>query len=381
MNEQHDIQMLDAVERYIRGEMNADERLHFENLRQSNSDIDQLVVEHTLFLQQMNRFGEWQQFRNNLHEIHTNLADNGDIQRSNKSAKLVYLWNRYKRVAAIAAVIAGITALMFSSLLWTISPKASSADTEKLTRRINQQNHEFSKIQKDIKEVKASVAEVVKAGINNNRAEDTGNFNAITGGTGFLIDGKGLMITNAHVIQNSHNIRVVNSKGQRFNAFVVKLDVNRDVAIIKIDDRRFKPLAALPYGIRKESSKIAEPIFTLGYPRDEIVYGEGYLSARTGYQGDTLSIQISIPANPGNSGGPIFNHKGEVIGILSARETKAQGNVFAVQSKYIYQAIEEVRKNQLYHNVKLPTRSALTGLDKVQQVERIQDCIFMVNGD
>lgn len=54
-----DIKVLEAVERYIRGEMNPDERLHFENLRKTNPEIDQLVVEHTLFLQQMNRFGEW----------------------------------------------------------------------------------------------------------------------------------------------------------------------------------------------------------------------------------------------------------------------------------------------------------------------------------
>ena len=48
MNEYNDITILDAVERYIRGEMNPDERLHFENLRKTNGEIDQLVVEHTL---------------------------------------------------------------------------------------------------------------------------------------------------------------------------------------------------------------------------------------------------------------------------------------------------------------------------------------------
>ena len=62
-----DIIMLEAVERYIRNEMNSDERLHFENLRKTNSDIDQLVVEHTLFLQQMNRFGEWKKIKQDLH--------------------------------------------------------------------------------------------------------------------------------------------------------------------------------------------------------------------------------------------------------------------------------------------------------------------------
>jgi serine protease Do len=74
-----DIQILEAVERYIRGEMNPDERLYFENLRKTNTEVDQLVVEHTLFLQQMNRFGEWQKFRSTLHDVHTDLSENGSI--------------------------------------------------------------------------------------------------------------------------------------------------------------------------------------------------------------------------------------------------------------------------------------------------------------
>jgi hypothetical protein len=74
-----DIKLLDAVERYIRGEMNPDERLHFENLRKTNTEIDQLVVEHTLFLQQMNRFGEWKNFRSSLNDTHTDLAEQGKI--------------------------------------------------------------------------------------------------------------------------------------------------------------------------------------------------------------------------------------------------------------------------------------------------------------
>jgi len=200
-------------------------------------------------------------------------------------------------------------------------------------------------------------------------------------GTGFLINSRGLMITSAHVVKNSKNIYVQNNKGDQFSAIVLRLDPTRDVAVIKIDDDRFKPLASLPYGISKTTSDIAESVFTLGFPRDEIVYGEGYLSARTGFNGDTLSCQISVVANPGNSGGPVFNHNGEVIGILSARETDAEGAVFAVQSKYIYKAIEELKKNKYYEGVKISPKSSIGNLDKVQQVKKIQDYIFMVKGD
>jgi S1-C subfamily serine protease len=153
------------------------------------------------------------------------------------------------------------------------------------------------------------------------------------------------------------------------------------VAIIKIDDSKFKSFSGLPYGIRNGSTDIAEPIFTLGFPRDEIVYGEGYMSASTGYNGDTLSCQIAVPANPGNSGGPVFNHKGVVIGILSAKETIAEGAVFAIQSKYIFNAVDELRKNKLYENVRLSSKSSVSNLNKIDQVKKLQDYVFMVKGD
>lgn len=367
----NEIQLLEAVERYIRGEMNPGEKLHFENLRQSDAEVDQLVVEHTLFLQQMNRFGEWQTFRGRLNETHIQLASEGKINSAGLKgkSKVIYLWNRYKRTAAIAASIAGITAIGISALVWTISPKApSAAQLQELGREVKETKQKTNRLENAIADVKKTKADVPVISYK-------------TVGTGFFIDAKGLMITNAHIVKNSRNISVVNSRGDKFNAIVLKLDVKRDVAIIKIDDDQFKPFASLPYGIRKSSSDIAEPIFTLGFPRDEIVYGEGYLSAKTGYLGDTLSCQIYIPANPGNSGGPIFNNNGEVIGILSAREKQVEGAVFAVQSKYIYQALEDLKKNSIYHNIKMPSKSQVAGLEKTQQVKKIQDYVFMVKGD
>jgi len=374
MNENNDIMILDSVERYIRGEMNPDERLYFENLRKTNPEVDQLVVEHTLFLQQMNRFGEWGKFKATLQEVHTDLAEQGKIKsaRLTGKAKVVYLWNRYKRVTAIAASIACVTALSITALVISVSPKApSTAQIKNLSKQLEENVRKTKSLENDLIGVKKDVS----------KKADAASITYKTGGTGFLIEGKGLMITNAHVVKNSRNIRVFNTKGEQFNAFVVKLDVPRDVAIIKIDDSQFKPVPVLPYGIRRGSSDLAEPVFTLGFPRDEIVYGEGYLSARTGFKNDTLSCQIAVPANPGNSGGPVFNHNGEVIGILNSKEMQAEGAVFAIQSKYIYQAIEEIRKNPLYANVKLSAKSNLSGLDKVQQVKKIQDFVFMVKGD
>jgi S1-C subfamily serine protease len=272
-------------------------------------------------------------------------------------------------VTAIAASIAGITTISILALVNSLTPRVKDPKVQELVHRVNAVEKNQKVLDNKINYVdRKSQQPIISTPVRYN-------------GTGFLIDAKGLMITNSHVVKNSRNIFVQNNKGDQFRAFVVRLDVPRDVAIIKIDDDRFKSPSSLPYGIRKTSSDIAEPIFTLGFPRDEIVYGEGYLSAKTGYNGDTLSCQIAVAANPGNSGGPVFNHNGEVIGILSAKETETEGAVFAVQSKYIYQVLEELKKSSLYKTVKMPAKTSLSGLDKQDQVKKIQDFVFMVKGD
>ncbi len=367
MNEHNDIMILDAVERYIRGEMNPDERLHFENLRKTNGDIDQLVVEHTLFLQQMNRFGEWKKFQSTLHDVHTDLAQQGKINADNlkRQAKVVYLWNKYKKVAAIAASIAGITALTINSLIWSITPRPDNKKLQDLSRDLQ--------IVKAEQRNQKSVVNTLKNQITVDPA-----ISFKSGGSGFLIDGKGLLVTNAHVVRNARNIAVQNKAGASFNAKVVLLDESKDLAILKIEDSNFKPMGTIPYSISKSTTDLAAPIFTLGYPRDEIVYGEGYLSAKTGFNGDTLSCQISIPANPGNSGGPVMNQHGEVVGILSTRETSAEGVVFALQAKHIYKALTELKKDTSFQKVKLSAKSSLAGMERTQQVKKVGDYVFMV---
>lgn len=370
-----DINLLDAVERYIKGEMTPEERLQFENLRKSNSEVDELVVEHTLFLQQMNQFGQRKSFKASLNEVHTSLTEQGkiDSMKMTGRAKIVYLWKRYKRVTAIAASIAGITALSISALVWAVAPKQNN-NIQDLNRDINAIIREQNKQKADVRDIKEQLA--------TGKSEEKKKIQYKSGGSGFLIDGKGYLITNAHIIRNSNNIAVINSKGDEYNAMVLRVDESRDIAILKIIDKSFKPFSSLPYGISKTASDMAEPIYTLGYPRNDIVYSEGYLSAPTGFNGDTLSCQLGIAANRGNSGGPVFNHNGEVIGILSTKETEAEGVAFAIQSKYIYDAVEQLKQQDTaFLSVKISARSSVKGIDKQQQVKKIQDFVFMVKGD
>ena len=131
--------------------------------------------------------------------------------------------------------------------------------------------------------------------------------------------------------------------------------------------------------------ELGEEIFTMGYPRNEIVYGKGYMSAKTGYDGDTVTCQITVPANPGNSGAPVLNKDGDVVGIIRSSQHDAQGFVFAIRSKNILHTLNFMKNDSnLLKNdstlghIHIPLASTIKGLDREHQVQRIQDCIFIV---
>ncbi len=364
-----DIKILEAVERYIIGQMSPDERAYFENLRKTNSEIDQLVVEHTFFLQQMNRYDQTKKFKSLLNDTHIHLAEKGAIKSTKLQgrAKVIYLFNKHKRTAALAASIAGITALAISFLISSIAPVApDKKEIAQMKRSLTELKNQSNQQDREINSIKQNINTPVP------------NIVYKTGGTSFLIDVKGYLITNAHVIKGAKNIAVQNSNGKDFRVQLIYSDVARDLAILKIDDTSFKSPSSIPYSIKKTSAEIAEPIYTLGFPRNDIVYGEGYLAARTGFNGDTLTCQIAIAANPGNSGGPILNNKGEVIGVLSAKQTSAEGVVFATQSKYIYNALKDLQKDTAYLRIKLPLTSSIKDMDKTQQVKKISPFVYMV---
>ena len=364
-----DTTLLDAVERYLRGEMTPEEQALFEHVRNTNPEVDQMVVEHSLFLEQLNQYSDSRRLKTQLNDVHRQLAETGAIEQS-RPAIVVTLWNRYKRVVFVAACIAGITALFISGLVSLLTPKVSKDQREYLDRRLGVQDYKINKLIN---------TQANSAGTAAPAPDSYG-----IGGTGFLIDGKGYLITAAHVVKGATRLKVQNPIGE-YDARIVQLDAHADLALLKIIDTSYHPFNGLPYGISKTGAELGEELFTLGYPRPDIVYGKGYLSARTGLQGDTTTYQITIAANPGNSGTPVLNNDGEVIGVVSYSQPNAQGMVFAVRSKNIFQALDSMKTDSALQttdstlsHLRIPLNTSLKGLDRQQQIKRIEDYIFIV---
>jgi serine protease Do len=314
-----DKDFLELADRYLSNEMHAEEKAAFEAFCRKDAEMSRWFAENESFLKQLKEYVAKADFKKGLQEMHHTLTESGEIVHP-PVAKTISFRTKYKRVMAVAAGIAGITTLLIAGMVSYYSTKENTQTVQELNKKFEYTSRKVDELRRQVESEKYS------------KAPD--NTPIKSGGTGFLIDGKGILVTNAHVVQDATSIVVQNNVG--------------------------------------------EELFTLGYPREEIVYNEGYMSAKTGFNGDTLSFQIGLAANPGNSGGPVFNKNGEIIGIINTRQLKAEGVVFALSADNIYKTIDSLSKDTLQPKIKLPSGNHLKNLDRVNQIKKIEEYVFMV---
>lgn len=367
-----DVLLIDAAERYLRGEMSTQEKEYFEEMRRNNAELDQLVVEKIFFLNELDKYSETKHFTHILNETSSKLAETGFIKKNplQGKAKVVSLWNKYKKTIAVAASIAGIVSII-GGILTSAFNNNKINNIKPLVEKIKEQDNKYKSLEKKIGQ------------LNSENQSDRPKVESKFRATGFLIDvNNNLLVTNAHVLNEAKNqLFIEDYNGNQFVAKSVFVNAENDLAILQITDKDFKKYSPAPFGIKKNVAELGEQIFTLGYPKQEIVYNEGYVSAKNGYQMDTVFYQISATANEGNSGSPVINKSGDLIGVVSSRETNSDGVIFVIKSSFIQKAINDLKENSLFENIRITTNPSLRGVDRVSQIKKVQDYIFMIKGN
>ncbi len=170
-------------------------------------------------------------------------------------------------------------------------------------------------------------------------------------GSGFVIDEKGYILTNNHVVEKTDEIKVVLADSREYEAEIVGRDPKTDLALIKI--KADTPLKPLPLG-DSDDMNVGDWVLAIGNPFGlEWTVTAGIVSAkyrRIGMDSYSNFIQTDASINPGNSGGPLLNTKGEVVGINSAIFSRTGGSIgigFAVPVNLAKELLPQLKQGRV----------------------------------
>lgn len=296
-----------------------------------------------------------QQFKLMLGQIREKVATENAPQPADTT--VIPLRTHYWRTAGIAASIAVITSL---STLWF------SAHNQKKNAS------QYDLLRRELETIKTSQRQII-TNINNQQTPAP-MLPASYSGTGFAV-ATGFIVTNYHVTEGADSIYLQDKRGGYHKAAVVSFDAKHDVALLQVQSpKAMLGKGDVPYTFASGKRGLGARVFTLGFPQDEIVYNEGYISSKNGFQGDSMQYQLELPASFGQSGAPVVDASGSIIGIVTAKQGEA-GVTYAVSSKAILQLLKNLPDDL---KVNLPKTNKLGRSSREQQIEKLEDYTFQV---
>ncbi len=160
-------------------------------------------------------------------------------------------------------------------------------------------------------------------------------------GSGFIVAKEGYIVTNAHVMEGAKAANIITYDGKTHT--VSRIGENReiDVILLKIEDESYEPLSLED----SDKAQVGEKVIAIGNPLGlQFSVSEGIVSAVHREGGNRLNayIQTDAPLNPGNSGGPLINRKGKVIGMNNFKVSGGENLGFALESNYIKSAVNDI---------------------------------------
>lgn len=279
-------------------------------------------------------------------------------------------WHGHRATMGVAASVAVLA--VFATLLglqwWNAHNQPTTRAVQYLSSKVDKLAKAQQKDRRVMNQVINQIGSTPAAPVN------PGKFS----GTGFALTADGYVVTSYHVIDGADSVIIEGRDKQRLRVEPVFSDAAHDLTIMRVIDRNFRGFGRLPYTVKRRQAELGEKIYTLGYPREDQVYNDGSLSARSGFEGDTGFYQISIPVNPGNSGGPVLDDRGNLIGVISSRQMDVLSTAFATKSSYLARLVDSLSAAPHPHTYNLPKQNQLAGQTRPQQIRKLQDFVFVV---
>lgn len=346
------------AESFLSGTMQEQEVVMLEQRQQADPAFAAAFHECLSLLSSLQNSGKQASFRSMLAGI-----SQQETAKKETKARTIPLRTHYFRTAAVAAGIALVTSIA-SVAVYRQADHSRKADVTLL----GNMHHDLEAIKSNQHQLNQKL-DAIKA---NPPAP------ANMSGTGFAVSNNGYIATSYHVAKEADSLYVTMHDGQYYKAYIEAYDEKNDVAILKIEDKNFRfSKTDLPYTFVNAKADLGTRVFTLGFPGDEMVYSEGYISAKNGLRGDSIQYRLELPAAPGQSGAPIMDAKGNVLGIVTSKESASEGTTYAVSSKALMQLIRSLPKQDVIH---LPKANKLNSLSRENQIKKMESytCVVQV---
>ncbi len=354
------------IEKYLDGELTVEEKKLLELLIASDDKVEHELEFHV-------------QLRNGIIESNKREALKNKIKDWDNQSKIITpkqssrLWRPILAAASISLLITICGVALYHITFRNKIDGNLKDDIAELSREIEKNNQETNAlIQTESNKIKAIEKDVAVTKKTN------------LAGTAFMLSNDGYLITNYHIVRDGLGVKkqvTIEQQGEEnisYKAEVVATNPKLDFALLKINDNSFKTYPKIPYSVSDKTVSLAQKIYTLGYPKNDIVYTEGAISSLSGLKNDTMFYQLNIISAPGSSGSPIINDKGELVGVLASRNAQAEGQTYCVKMKYVLNYINDLQKKDKSISIKTNIRSNLSGKKLTDQVKTVMPFVFIV---
>lgn len=342
-------QMTDWFDKYLNKQMNESELSEFHSALENNEQLKSDFENYQKLIQSFQEYHQKNEFENKFNQWYIE-------EQSIKPFQNRRLWWSVSYIAASVALLVTLSGIWFY---------------ETLKKETKKQSKEITYLKKEIQNIQSQQKNIVR---NFHQMQQKTYAPANSQSTGFLIAPK-YILTTFHSVQSSDSVFVENENYPRTKAQIVYANTDLDVALLYVSNLNIHSDVHLLH----QSSNIGNPIFTLGYPTSQLVYNEGYISALNGHQEDTAFYQITLPLNPGNSGSPLFDNKGNIIGIIVSKNTRMEGVAFALKSTMLYSLRDSLPSDSI-KNIwnKAFKKYSLNKSDKQQIIQKYKPLVFKI---